>query len=164
MKIGLFVDVSNLYYSLSHKHGGRKLDYTKYLQFVKDIGTVERAVAYGAQMNNEAISFVKALKMIGFETKFKKPKEIGSGIKYKRKADWDVGMTMDILLMLPKVDAIVLGSADSDMAPVCDEALRQGKRVIVFACGVASELHTSSTQVVEIYEGLLEETKHAASN
>ncbi len=156
-RLGVFCDVSNLYYCISNRFDGRKLDYNKYLEFIKDFGDVQQAIAYGSQMRNEAHPFIKALKSAGFVTKFKRPKEIGKGgINYKRKSDWDVGISVDIISMLDRLDIVILGSADSDMAPVIDYVINHGVKVIVLACGIASELHDTGAEVIEVTESMLE--------
>jgi uncharacterized protein (TIGR00288 family) len=151
-QIGIFVDVSNLYYCINHRFG-RKLDYTKYRDFVKDLGDVKKCIAYGSQMRNEAHKFIKSLSCNGFEPRFKTPKEMQG----KRKSDWDVGIAIDMINSIPELDIMILGSADSDMAPAVKHIIDHGKKVIVFACGVSRELYSTATEVIEITESLLEE-------
>ena len=153
-KIGVFCDVSNLYYCVSHRFEGRKLDYRKYLAFIQDLGDIQYAYAYGSQMKGQAHAFVAALKGAGFIPKFKSPKEI-QGKVYKRKADWDVGIAIDMIKGMTDLDTMILGSADSDMAPAVEYVREQNVKVIVFACGVSRELH-DLCDVLEIPESLLE--------
>ena len=40
-RIGMFVDISNLYYCVGKKFPGRKLDYRKYKRFVEDLGEIQ---------------------------------------------------------------------------------------------------------------------------
>ncbi len=156
-RLGVFCDVSNLYYCISSRFDGRKLDYRKYWKFIQDLGEVQQAIAYGSQRGNEAHTFIKALKCMGFTTKFKKPKEYQRNGKVRHKSDWDVGIAVDMFSMLDRMDMLILGSADSDMAPAVEYVQNKGIKVVVFACGVAKELHDIGAEVIEITESLLED-------
>jgi len=154
-RIGVFCDVSNLYYCIGNRFNGKKLDYKGFLNFIKDLGEIQQAVAYGSQMRNEAHPFIKALKSVGFVTKFKKPKEFANG----RKSDWDVGIAVDMISMMGALDMVILGSADSDMAPAVAYIMNKGIKVLVFACGVSRELHETGAEIIEVTESMLETTK-----
>lgn len=152
-RIGIFADVSNLYYCISKRYNGRKLDYRKYYGFVRDLGEIIQAVAYGAQANNEAAAFIHALKNTGFQVKYKDA---------SRHSDWDVGITVDVINMAPRLDIVVLGSADRDLEPLVNWCQQRGVDVYVIACGISKELKEQAAEVIEIPESLLEEPKHAA--
>lgn len=156
-RIGVFVDVSNIYYCIGKKYEYRKLDYRKYLDFVRDFGDLVKIIAYGSQMTNEAAGFIHCLQKVGFQTKFKGVKTFTQGQEQKRKADWDVGITMDIVSMIDRFDMIILGTADGDLEPVVDWATRRGVDVVVLACGISRDLKDKATQYIEIPESLLEE-------
>jgi uncharacterized LabA/DUF88 family protein len=151
MQLGIYVDVSNMYYCL-RKRFGRHLDYSKYREFCLDLGTLTRCVAYGAYSGAEAKAFIHALQKQGWETKFKHLKTFRNG---KQKADWDVGMYDDMLA--PRMGKIVLGSADGDMAPAVRRLRDMGSVVVVLACGVSRELRAVADTVIEIPESLLED-------
>lgn len=157
-RIGLFVDVSNLYYCIGKKFEKRKLDYRKYLEFVQDFGEIVQAIAYGSQINNEAQGFIHCLEKIGFTAKFKGVKsfENDSRTALRRKADWDVGIAIDIVNMVERLDMVILGSADGDLEPVVEWCMRRGVDVIILACGISRDLKNSSKQYIEIPESLLE--------
>ena len=150
-RIGLFVDVSNLYYCVSSKYN-KKLDYSKLLNYIKDLGKIEAAVAYGAQMNNEANNFIKCIKEYGYDIRYKEPKSY----EKKRKADWDVGITVEVMTRSDEFDMVVLGTADGDFIPLVEHLLRQNKNVVVLASGISRELAEIATKAIEIPESLLE--------
>jgi uncharacterized LabA/DUF88 family protein len=162
-RIGVFVDVSNIYYCVGKKYEYRKLDYRKYLDFIRDFGELTKVIAYGSQLSNEAAGFIHCLEKTGFQTKFKTVKSFSSDDTLKRKADWDVGIAMDIVSMIDRFDMIVLGSADGDLEPVVDWAIRRGVDVVVLACGISRDLKEQATKFIEIPESLLEEKENAAS-
>lgn len=159
-RIGMFVDVSNLYYCINKKYPRRKLDYRKYKRFVEDLGEIQQAIAYGAQMSNQADGFKYCLQQMGFTTKYKVPKVYGNeSTGITRKADWDVGITMDIVNMIDRFDMVILGSGDGDMLPVVEWCMRKGVDVVVIATGISRDLRSNATQAIEIPESLLETKK-----
>jgi uncharacterized LabA/DUF88 family protein len=156
-RVGIFIDVSNLYFCLSRKYASRRLNYQKYLDFCKGLGDIQQAIAYGCYDAKRPESFIKALEGIGFQTKYKPIKRIfKQGVLEKIKGDWDVGMSVAIMQMLDRLDVIILGSADSDMKDLVEFARTRGIQVIVLACQVSSELHDVCTEVIEIPESMLE--------
>ncbi|KKN32659.1 hypothetical protein LCGC14_0811510 [marine sediment metagenome] len=161
-RIGVFVDVSNIYYCVGKKYEYRKLDYRKYLDFIRDFGELTKVIAYGSQMSNEASGFIHCLEKIGFQTKFKAVKTYTQNQELRRKADWDVGITMDIVNMIDRFDMILLGTADGDLSPVVDWAIRRGVDVVILACGISRDLKELATEFIEIPESLLEEQSEAA--
>jgi uncharacterized LabA/DUF88 family protein len=150
-KIGIFLDISNLYYSVKNKYN-RKIDYKKYWEFVEDLGEIQQAIAYGASMDGQARNFIHALRKIGFLTKFKQPK--------MQKANWDVGIAVDAINMIGKLDLVVLGSADGDFAPLTEYLRLNGVDVIILACNISKELRNLCTRYIEIPESLLEVEEH----
>lgn len=161
-RIGVFADVSNLYYCLGKKYPNRKLDYRKYLKFIKDLGDPVICIAYGAQISGQANGFIYCLKQIGFETKFKSPKTYNNpedGLIIKRKADWDTTICLDIVNMVDRLDMIILGSGDGDMTCVVDWAKAKGVEVVAIACGISKDLKEHCTKYIEIPESFLEVPK-----
>jgi len=190
-RVGLFVDLSNIYYSVQSEFNGRKVAFDKFYARVSKLGTIFRAYAYGAQINNQADEFLKKLRQYGYQTKYKMPTEyrnrdanidtleeilrlarsnkfdemltnkLGAVIeemrrKVTRKADWDVGLAMDIVRIIDKIDIVVLASADGDIAPALKWAKEKGCRTVVIACKVSRELREVADEHYEIDESLLE--------
>ncbi len=161
----VFADVSNLYYCIGRKYDGRKLDYERLFNKIKDFGTVQRAFAYGTQISQEATTFIACLRKLGWTTKYKQPKMSetpGEERKVVRKADWDVGIAMDAVRMADKVDTIILCSSDPDLVPLVEWVKDQGIRCIVMACGISRELKEIADQHFEIEDNLLEPLRNAA--
>ena len=111
-----------------------------------------RAIAYviRAEAPDEE-SFFNALSDIGFETKIKDIKTFGDGSK---KADWDVGMSLDAVTLAPHVDTVVLCTGDGDFSRLCSHLRHQGVRVEVMALGpsTAEELIEATDAFVDITE------------
>jgi len=159
-RIGVFIDVSNLYYCIQKKYPKRKLDYRKYKRFIEDLGEIQQAIAYGAQMAKQADGFKYCLQQMGFQTKYKTPKEYGSEeLGIKRKADWDVGIAMDVVNMVDRFDMVILGTGDGDMMPLVEWCMQKGVDVVILATGISRDLRAGATKAIEIPESLLESNK-----
>lgn len=159
-RIGIFMDVSNLYYCCNQKYQA-KLNYKAYLDFIKDYGEVTQAIAYGAQLKDEARKFIAVLEHLGFQAKYKCPKTFDGPdgtVSVKRKADWDVGIAIDIVQIClgVGVDTIFIGSADSDLVPVVQWAASRGVTIVILACGISRDLKDVATKWIEIPESMME--------
>jgi uncharacterized LabA/DUF88 family protein len=75
----------------------------------------------------------------GFQTK---DLQVYGGFK---KGDWDVGLCMDVVRMIHKIDVCVLVSGDGDYAELVEYAKSQGVRVEVIAFS-----KTSSSRLLEV--------------
>lgn len=164
-RIGIFVDLSNLYFCVKARYKARKIDYRKFYDFIADLGEIRLAIAYGSQIDNQAETFIHQLKEIGFLTKFKTPKEWhdASPGRSRRKADWDVGITLDVVQMCERLDLVVLATADGDLEPVVSYCMQKGIAVIILACNISRDLRDTATECIEIPESLLEEPKYGAN-
>lgn len=159
--IGIFVDVSNLYYCVGKKFDGKKLDYGKYTSAVTgpdDI--VYRTIAYGMQIDTEATKFIACLKHLGFETKYKKPRvhQTTEGKAEVRRVPWNVGIAMDIVRIVSnnKLDEVIIGSADPELASLVEWIKERGIRCKILACGISKELKEVADEWKEITEELIE--------
>ena len=73
-----------------------------------------------------------------------------------KKADWDVGIAIDIVRAINRVDILVLGSADGDLAPLLSWAKEQQCKTVVCACNISYELREVADELIEIDESFLE--------
>lgn len=162
-KVLVVVDISNIFYCVKKKFND-KIDYGKLLdEVVRDNESLHRAIAYGAQIDNDAANFVNFLNQVGFETKYKEPKVVSripdprdpTRMKEIRKADWDVGMTMDVVKILDQVDVVVFCTADGDMAPCVEYVQSRGKEARVLGCTLSYELKAVCHNCQEIQPHLL---------
>lgn len=114
-RVGVFVDVQNMYYSAKFIHKA-KVDFKTIMSEAVRGRRLIRAIAYviKADVKDEA-NFFDALKNLGYEVKAKDLQVFYGGAK---KGDWDVGIAMDMIELAPKLDAIVLVSGDGDFVPL----------------------------------------------
>ncbi len=116
-RVGIFVDVQNLYYSAKFIHKS-KVDFHAILREAVRGRRLIRAIAYviKADVKDEA-NFFDALKNLGYEVRMKDLQVFYGGAK---KGDWDIGIAMDTIELAPKLDAIVLVSGDGDFVPLVE--------------------------------------------
>lgn len=110
-RVGVLVDISNLYYSARVLYG-KKVNFKNVLEEATSGRKLIRALAYGiktAEATEE--KFFEALEKSGYEVKTKDLQIFPDGSK---KGDWDVGIAVDAIKMAPKLDAIVIVSGDGD--------------------------------------------------
>ncbi len=132
-RVGVFVDVQNIYYSARHMYGA-KVNFKALLQEAVQGRTLVRAIAY--VVRSEDISraeFFQVLENLGYEVKVKDVQIFVDGSK---KADWDIGIAMDMIEMAPRLDTLVLVSGDGDFVPLVEHLQRAlGCRVEAMAFG-----------------------------
>ena len=114
-RIGVFVDVQNLYYSARNVYKS-KVDFRAILKEAIKGRNLIRAIAYviRADVKDEE-NFFDALKNLGYEVKEKDLQVFYGGAK---KGDWDIGIAMDLIELAPKLDTVILVSGDGDFVPL----------------------------------------------
>lgn len=116
-RIGVLVDVSNLYYSARVLYG-KKVNFKNLLEAAVGDRKLVRAIAYGiTTAEGMEEKFIEALKKSGYDVKTKDLQVFPDG---SRKGDWDVGIAMDAVKLSRSLDAIVLVSGDGDYLPVVE--------------------------------------------
>lgn len=117
-RIAIFADVQNIYYTTRDAYK-KQFNYRKLWERVSGKGDIVSAIAYATDRGDDGQrKFQDALRDIGFEIKLKPYVVRGDGTA---KADWDVGITIDVLEIAPTVDIVVLLSGDGDFAILLDK-------------------------------------------
>lgn len=110
-RIGVFVDVQNIYYTTRDEFG-RPFDYRSFWQSLTRQGDVQVAKAYATDRGDDGQrKFQSALRHIGFDVQLKPYIQRADG---SAKGDWDVGITIDILDAASNLDQLFLLSGDGD--------------------------------------------------
>ena len=131
-RVAVLVDAQNLYHTAQSVYT-RNIDYSSLLEKAVQDRQLTRAIAYVIRADSpEEESFFDALVDIGFETKIKDIKRFSDGTK---KADWDVGMSLDAVTLANHVDTIVLCTGDGDFSRLCSHLRHEGVRVEVMGFG-----------------------------
>ena len=75
-----------------------------------------------------------------------------------RKADWDVGIAIDMVTTVEgnSIDMMIICTADGDMTPAVEWVISKGINVIILACGISRDLKNTATKFIEIPESFLE--------
>lgn len=126
------MDVQNLYYTARNVYNAR-VKFEAVLKEAVGERPLVRAVAYGIRANMpEEDTFFDALKKAGFEVRLKDLQSFYGGAK---KGDWDVGIVMDIIKLIPKLDTVILASGDGDYIPLLEYLQILGQRVELVSFG-----------------------------
>jgi uncharacterized LabA/DUF88 family protein len=145
-RVGVFVDVQNMFYAAKNLHQS-KVDYGKLLKGIVGDRQLIRAVAYIVQKPEVNQSgFHEALTRFGYELRVKELiiRDLGEG-RTVAKGNWDVGMTVEIMSLAPRLDVVVLVSGDNDMLSLVDYLKHHGVRVelVSFEGSTAGQLMQS---------------------
>ncbi len=137
-RVAVLIDVQNLYHSAKNLYGAR-VNFREILKLAVSQRSLIRAFAYVVRTKTgEEKPFFDALTKLGIETRVKDLQEFYGGLK---KADWDVGITVDAVRISPSVDTIVLASGDGDFISLIEYLKNQGKRVEVIAFSRSASSH-----------------------
>jgi uncharacterized LabA/DUF88 family protein len=131
-RVGVFIDTQNMYYSARHLFG-RKVNFKNIVEDAVSGRQLIRALAYVIRTKGaEERPFFEALQKSGIETREKNLIEYASGHK---KADWDVGLAIDVVQMLDILDVVVIVSGDGDYLPLIEYVQSRGRIAEVMAFG-----------------------------
>ena len=150
-RVAVLVDAQNLYHTAQSLHS-RNIDYSALLEKAVQDRQLTRAIAYVIRADSpEEESFFEALIDIGFEPKIKEIKTFADGTK---KADWDVGMSLDAVTLANHVDTVVLCTGDGDFSRLCSHLRHEGVRVEVmaFESSTAEELVEAADSFLDLEE------------
>lgn len=140
-RVGIFIDTQNLYHS-ARSNFRANVNYQELIKKAVNGRKLIRAFAYvirSVEMTEE--KFFDALQDIGIEIRVKDLQVFHTGAK---KADWDVGLAVDMIRLTEKVDTVVLASGDGDFLEVIRYCKSRGVRVEVMAFD-----KTTNAQLIE---------------
>lgn len=134
-RVGVLIDVQNMYHSAKNLHNGR-VNFKEVLKTAVAGRKLVRAIGYVVKTETgEEKGFFDALTRLGIETKTKDLQIFFGGLK---KADWDVGIAVDAIRLSSFLEVIVLVSGDGDFVPLVEYLKNQGRQVEVIAFGRSS--------------------------
>jgi len=150
-KVAVLIDVQNLYHSAKNLYRA-KVNFKEILGIAVAGRKLIRAFGYVVKTKTgEEKPFFEALTKLGIETRVRDLQEFFGGLK---KADWDVGITIDAVKTAAEVNTICLVSGDGDFIPLVEYLKNQGKRVEVIAFGksASSRLKETADEFVDLNE------------
>lgn len=148
-RVAIFIDVQNLYYSARNLYQA-KVNFGAILKLGISNRNLIRAFAYVVRTKTgEEKPFFDALVKLGIETRIRDLQEFYGGLK---KADWDVGITVDAIRIASSLDTIIIVSGDGDFFQLIEYLKNQGKRVEVIAFGrsASAKLKESADEFLDI--------------
>lgn len=141
-RVAVLVDVANMYHSAKNLYN-RKVNFKEILKTSVAGRKLIRAKAYAIKTETEEEApFFEALNQQGFEVKMKDLQIFTGGVK---KADWDVGITVDAINLAEKMDTIVLVTGDGDYVPLVNY-LQNSKGCLV---EILAFKKTASSKLIE---------------
>jgi len=150
-RVAVLIDVQNMYHSAKNIYRA-KVNFASILKSAVAERKLIRAFAYVVRTKTgEEKPFFDALVKLGMETRVRDLQEFYGGMK---KADWDVGITVDAIKCANKADVIVLVSGDGDFLQLVEYLKNQGIRVEVMAFGksASSKLKEVSDEFIDLGE------------
>jgi uncharacterized LabA/DUF88 family protein len=152
-RVAVLADAQNLYHSAQSLYT-QKIDYTELLDAAVQGRELTRAIAYVIRADSpDEESFFEALSDIGFETRIKAIRTFQDGTK---KADWDVGMSLDAVTLSDRVDTLVLCTGDGDFARLATYLRHEGVRVETLGFGESTS--EDLVEAVDHFEDMSEDT------
>ena len=140
-RVGVFIDVQNMYYSARNLYGA-KVNFGEVVRKSVENRQLIRAIAYVVRTKTgEEKPFFEALYHQGIEYKEKEIQEFFGGAK---KADWDVGMAVDAIRISANLDVVIIASGDGYFVPIVEYLRNQGRQV-----EAVSFRESTSTKLVE---------------
>ena len=153
-RIGVFIDVPNLYHSAKNLYQA-KVNFKEVLKTAQAGRQLIRAVAYSIKTEGgEEHAFLEALNKVGIETKLKDLQIFPGGIK---KGDWDVGIAVDAIALSNKLDTIVLVTGDGDFVPLVHYLKNVSGcqvEVIAFGRSASASLKDVADDFIDLGQGL----------
>ena len=153
-RVAVFIDAQNLYHSAKNLYK-RKVNFGAILKDAVAGRKLIRAIAYViTSETGEEKSFFEALEKLGIETKTKDLQIFSGGAK---KADWDVGLAVDAIKVINKVDAVVIASGDGDFIPLIEYLKINGCQAEVISFG-----RSSSGKLREVVDDFIDMDKETS--
>ena len=122
-RIGVFVDVQNMFYSAKHISNS-KLDFSKLMEKAVRGRQLIRAICYVIENPEiDQSAFIEMLANNGYEIKSKPLRLRSDG---SSKGDWDMGIAIDAISLAAKLDIVVLVSGDGDFIDLVYHLKSQG--------------------------------------
>lgn len=150
-RVAVLADAQNLYHT-AHSLHSRNIDYTTLLDDAIGDRALVRAIAYVVRADSpDEQTFFDALSDIGFETRIKDIRTYPDGTK---RADWDVGLSLDAVTLANHVDTVVLCTGDGDFSRLCIHLRHAGVRteVMCFSESTADSLIEAAHRFINLSE------------
>lgn len=150
-RVAVLMDIQNMYHSAKNIYRAR-VNFKEVLKTAVAGRKLVRAIGYVIQTETgEEKTFFEALIKMGIETRIKDLQVFYGGLK---KADWDVGITIDAVKLSPQIDSLILVTGDGDFIPLVEYLKGHGRQieVIAFAKSASSKLIEAADDFIDLGE------------
>ncbi|MEK7298394.1 MAG: NYN domain-containing protein [Candidatus Margulisiibacteriota bacterium] len=148
-RVGVFVDVQNMWYSAKHLHNA-KLNFAKLMEKAVRGRQLIRAICYVIENPDlDQKSFLEMLGKTGFEIKSKPLRQRADG---SAKGDWDMGLAIDAVCLASKLDIVVLVTGDGDFADLV--YFLKGRGVFVEAISFKKSTNDDLIRAVDLHQSI----------
>ncbi len=132
-RVGVFIDTQNIYLSAKNFYN-KNVDFGNLIKLLNQGRNLIRAIAYviKSDLSPKEIAFFEALVSKGIELRIKDIIYLPDGTK---KADWDIGITIDAVRFSKFLDVVILVTGDGDFIPLVEYLKNQGNIVEVAGFG-----------------------------
>jgi uncharacterized LabA/DUF88 family protein len=153
-RVGIFVDVQNMFYAAKTLHQS-KIEYRRLADSILRGRKLVRAIAYVVRKADvDQSAFLEALRRSGYEVKEKELliREDGSS-----KGDWKIEIALDALALSSRMDCAVLVTGDGDFVPLLQTLSTRGCRteVVSFEQSTSNVLARACDQFIPIASDVL---------
>lgn len=141
-RVNVFIDTQNIYHSAKNIYNA-KVDFKRLVDILVGERKLVNAFAYviRSEFTPKEIDFFEALVRQGILLRIKELQIYPDGTK---KADWDIGIAIDIIKFSRLVDVVILITGDGDFYHLVEYLQNQGKQV-----EIAGFSQTTSTKLKE---------------
>lgn len=129
MKTYAFIDASNIIYGARTE--GWLIDQKKLFDYLKKKFKTSKTLFYFGKddENKKQGQFLKKLESFGFTLRVKQIKRYGK----RQKANCDVDLTLDMLILKEKYDQAIVLTGDGDFLPLFEYLRKEKKEVLIIA-------------------------------
>ncbi|MDP3956045.1 MAG: NYN domain-containing protein [bacterium] len=151
-RVGIFIDTQNIYHSAKNLYNA-KVNFASVVKESLGERDLIRAIAYAITTETgEEQGFLDALENAEIEIKSKDLQIFSGGAK---KADWDVGMAVDIIKMAPKLDVVIIVCGDGDFIPLVEylhHTFLMRVEVVAFGKSTSGKLKDIADKFIDLSE------------
>jgi len=126
-RVAVLADVQSLFYAAKNVQQS-KVEYGRLLSGVVGHRLVLRAIAYVVQREQLSSGFCEALTRFGYDIRLKSL-PARTEAENQPKWSWVAGISVDALTIAPRVDTVVIATADITLVPLVEALVGVGCRV-----------------------------------
>ncbi|MBW2063317.1 MAG: NYN domain-containing protein [Deltaproteobacteria bacterium] len=157
-RVAILIDEANIHITCKNLYSS-PINYQSIMEKLNHRQIVRAIVYLVDSPEVDKSAFIRKLSFLNYEVKTKAVKCYANG---KRKADWDVGITIDAVSLAEKVDVITLVTGDGDYEPLVHYLKSKGVKVEVmgFPLMTSRDLINAVDKFIPITEDLILKVQH----